>query len=417
MWCRGKWLIGALGVAVAVATASVPGSVTAGAVVTDLRVGHHSDVTRLVLDFDQRIRFNVFTLAVPDRVVVDLSEVGWRLPSRPLPERTGFLQRLRYGLFKAGTSRLVLDVTKPVDVLDAYLLSPEKGGAYRLVLDLVPRGKGKPGSVGNHTNGFPAAPQTSATQTATTQTAALAIPLQPRKPKVDRTRRVIVLDPGHGGVDPGATGVSGIHEKRITLAVAQLFKKHLERTGRYKVVLTRQRDIFIRLRDRVRLARDAGAELFISLHADSVRNRKIRGLAVYTLSERASDREAATLAEQENKSDLIAGIDLSGESKEVTNILIDLAQRESMNQSARFASRLVKELARETKLLRNTHRFAGFAVLKAPDVPSVLLELGFLSNHRDEKALKNWKYRNKLAAALTRGVDGYFTRVEEAARR
>jgi N-acetylmuramoyl-L-alanine amidase len=196
-----------------------------------------------------------------------------------------------------------------------------------------------------------------------------------------------------------------------------MFKKHLERTGRYRVVLTRQRDIFVRLRDRVGFARDAGAELFISLHADSVRNRKIRGLAVYTLSERASDREAAMLAEKENKSDLIAGIDLSKESREVTNILIDLAQRESMNQSARFAVHLVKALARETKLLRNTHRFAGFAVLKAPDVPSVLLELGFLSNPTEERALKGRRYRSKLAAALTRGVDRYFARVEAAARR
>ncbi len=424
MWCRANrdvvtaWLLAGLIVALV-----APRPAMAGAVVTDLRVGHHSDVTRLVLDIDHQVRFNVFTLTVPDRVVVDLSEVGWRLPSRPLPERTGLLQSLRYGLFKSGTSRLVLDVTQPVDILDAYLLKPEKGGAFRLVLDLVERGQGKTiakaevGRTGVVSRVGPTQAVPASRSPSSTEVAALPIPVQPRKPTGTSKRRVIVLDPGHGGVDPGATGISGIYEKRITLAVAHLFKKKLEGTGRYRVIMTRERDIFIRLRDRVRFARDAGAELFISLHADSVRNRKIRGLAVYTLSERASDREAGMLAEKENKSDLIAGIDLSGESREVTNILIDLAQRESMNQSARFASRLVKELARETKLLRNTHRFAGFAVLKAPDIPSVLLELGFLSNPKDEKALKSRRYRNKLATALTRGVDRYFARVEEAARR
>jgi N-acetylmuramoyl-L-alanine amidase len=180
------------------------------------------------------------------------------------------------------------------------------------------------------------------------------------------------------------------------------------------VVLTRNRDIFLRRRDRVAKSRAAGAELFISLHADVIKNRKIRGLSVYTLSEKASDKEAAALAEKENKADLIAGLDLSNESPVVTNILIDLAQRETMNNSSRFAAMLIKELGREVRILRNTHRFAGFAVLKAPDVPSVLLELGFLSNRHEEKALRSKAYRAKLGAALVRGVDQYFARIEEA---
>jgi len=170
------------------------------------------------------------------------------------------------------------------------------------------------------------------------------------------------------------------------------------------------------LRDRIAVSREAGAELFISVHADAIKNSAIRGLSVYTLSEKASDKEAAALADKENKADLIAGIDLSKETPEVTNILIDLAQRESMNQSAHFAARLVKELARETKLLRNTHRFAGFVVLKAPDVPSVLMELGFLSNRQDEAALKRKSYRAKLIAAMARAADAYFSRIEEAVR-
>jgi N-acetylmuramoyl-L-alanine amidase len=174
--------------------------------------------------------------------------------------------------------------------------------------------------------------------------------------------------------------------------------------------------MFIRLRDRVAFARDKGAALFISLHADTIRNRNVRGLSVYTLSERASDKEAAELAERENKADLIAGIDLSGQAPGVTDILIDLAQRESMNESARAAGFLVRELKRVSKLLRNTHRFAGFAVLKAPDVPSLLIEMGFLSNARDERSLRSAKFRRRLAGAVTKAIDSFFARVEQADR-
>lgn len=183
------------------------------------------------------------------------------------------------------------------------------------------------------------------------------------------------------------------------------------------MVLTRESDTFIRLRDRVAFGRRVGADLFVSLHADTMPNKRVRGASVYTLSETASDAEAAALAEQENKADLIAGVDLTHETSEVANILIDLAQRETMNRSAQFAAVVVDELQRETRLLRNTHRFAGFAVLKAPDVPSVLVELGFLSNREDEKMLRSEVYRKKLASAIARGIDSYFVRVEEALRK
>ncbi|MBL4692945.1 MAG: N-acetylmuramoyl-L-alanine amidase [Magnetovibrio sp.] len=200
----------------------------------------------------------------------------------------------------------------------------------------------------------------------------------------------------------------------MTLALGLDLKRTLEATGRYTVVMTRGRDIFHRLRDRVKIAHDAGAELFISVHADSVPNHKTRGLSIYTLSEKASDKEAAKLAAKENKSDLIAGIDLSTESSEVTGILLDLAQRETMNQSALVAKDIVNELKRKIRLLRNTHRFAGFAVLKAPDMPSVLVEAGFLSNRQDERNLLTKKYRLTLAHAITRGVDRHFRSVEQA---
>jgi N-acetylmuramoyl-L-alanine amidase len=239
--------------------------------------------------------------------------------------------------------------------------------------------------------------------------------LQGRSPRSEG-KAVVVIDPGHGGVDPGALGVSGIYEKHITLAMARELKAQLEKGGRYKVHLTRDRDVFIRLRERVAIARQYGADLFISLHADSVANPQLAGLSVYTLSQTASDGEAQTLADKENKADLIAGIDLSHESADVANILIDLAQRETMNRSAGFAGGVVTELGRETTLLGNTHRFAGFAVLKAPDVPSILVELGYLSNPTEEKLLRQPEYRLKLAKGIARAIDRHFVEGQKAKR-
>lgn len=372
-------------------------------VVSDIRVARRGAGTRFVFDLSGRVPFKIFTLANPDRVVVDLPEVGWRLPARPLPKSIGFLEKLRYGLFRPGVSRVVMDVTGPVRVIGSRLLAPREGKQYRLVVDITRAVK--KAAIAALT---PSPPRRAAKK-----------PPPPRgKPAGRRGNKwVIAIDPGHGGVDPGTLGFAGVREKQITLELARAFKKRLERSGRYRVVLTRDRDVFVRLRDRVARARAAGAELFISIHADAIKNRSVRGISVYTLSETASDKEAAALAKKENKADLIAGIDLTGETPEVTNILIDLAQRESMNQSARFAAGLVKELRGVARILRNTHRFAGFAVLKAPDIPSVLLEVGFLSNRYDERNLKSGKYRARLAAALTRAVDRYFLRVEEAYRR
>jgi N-acetylmuramoyl-L-alanine amidase len=222
-------------------------------------------------------------------------------------------------------------------------------------------------------------------------------------------RRVVMLDPGHGGVDPGAVGASGIYEKEVTLAIAREVRRQLEASGRYKVGMTREDDVFVRLRDRIAKARTAGAELFISIHADAMRNRETRGASIYTLSETASDDEAAALAARENRADIIAGVDLSNENKDVMNILIDLAQRETMNHSASFGGLLVEELGRDIQLIPlKPHRFAGFAVLRAPDVPSALIELGYLSNRNDEQLLTRPHHRTKVAAALVRAIDRYF---------
>jgi N-acetylmuramoyl-L-alanine amidase len=404
------------------------------ATATDLRVGVNGERTRLVIDLSSKVEFNVFTLSDPYRVVVDSTEVDWRLPSEA-GQRGGLIEAVRYGLLQPGTSRLVVDLKQPAKVGNSFVMPPSEGKAYRLVFDLVPVDHASfmaaarigetpaaaSASRAESKSEIRVAPQT-VPQAATPganpgpKMAGIAPPGMPgRKP--DRAKRkVIVIDPGHGGVDPGALAPSGAYEKDITLAAAKDFKRRLDATKRYDVYLTRDSDVFIRLRDRIGIARAKNADLFISLHADSLAAKGVRGMSVYTLSEKASDKEAADLAEKENKADLIAGIDLTSENPNVTNILIDLAQRETMNESARFAGNLVGELRSVSKVLPQAHRFAGFAVLKAPDVPSVLLEMGFLSNPLDEKALTDPAYRARMADSLVQAVNRYFRQVEKAER-
>jgi N-acetylmuramoyl-L-alanine amidase len=220
---------------------------------------------------------------------------------------------------------------------------------------------------------------------------------------------LVYIDPGHGGDDPGTIGRSGIYEKDITIAVAKELQRQLLASGRYRVKLTRETDRFVALRDRFEMARLDHADLFISLHADANPFFDARGATVYTLSETASDAETEALAAKENKSDLIDGVDLSNQNKAVTSILIDLAQRETKNRSAAFAELLVHEMAQVTLMLRNSHRFAGFAVLKAPDIPSVLIELGYLSDSQDEALLLSPAHRAKLAGAMLHAIDGYYS--------
>lgn len=219
---------------------------------------------------------------------------------------------------------------------------------------------------------------------------------------------LIVIDPGHGGQDPGATSTSGDHEKFLTLAYAISLGKAIESNGKYRVMLTRYDDTFIRLDERVAIARRAKADLFISLHADSHPNPRTHGLSIYTLSETASDREAAALAAKENKADILTGVNLEKQSDEIASILIDFAHRETNNSSARFAEDLVSQLKTEIRLLNHTHRFAGFRVLTAPDIPSILIELGYLSNANEEKLLKTNAYKNKLVNAVIRAIDMHF---------
>ena len=221
-------------------------------------------------------------------------------------------------------------------------------------------------------------------------------------------KKIVVIDPGHGGRDSGAIGINNILEKNITLEVARLLKKRFEQNKKFKVILTRNRDIYLKLRTRTKIAKKNNADIFISLHADYHKNRRTRGISLYTLSETASDKEAEALARRENKSDFIDSVELYDDNHEVTNILIDLTKRETLNQSSFLANFLIREFENELSLLQRTHRFAGFAVLKSLEIPSILIEMGYLSNKFDSKLLTQKDYQNKLVEKIFIAINSYF---------
>jgi N-acetylmuramoyl-L-alanine amidase len=233
-------------------------------------------------------------------------------------------------------------------------------------------------------------------------------------PAAGPQRPVVVIDPGHGGVDPGTIGVSGVYEKDVVFEIAQEVARQLDATRRYRVVLTRTTDEFVQLQDRVARARSSNGDLFLSLHADAIPNPAVRGASVFTLSEQASDRQAAELAARENKADMVAGIDLSRHAPEVSNILLDLARRQTNNMSIGLARKLVGELAHDVRMMQNSHRSAGFAVLKALDIPSALVELGCLSNREEDALLRATPYQRKVSSGIVRSVNGYFDIVAKA---
>lgn len=384
--------------------------------ISSLRLGVHPDHTRIVLDMSAKPATQFFSLTDPDRLVLDLAGAEFQISEPYSAPTSGVVGQYRYGLFKPGLSRLVLDLKGPAAIKDSFFLTGADGKGVRFVIDLVATTADKFASGA----GFPTKPLAPSTPKNPANNAAKPAP-QPAEQSAPRPtprahseappkprRPVIVLDAGHGGTDPGAIGRSGTLEKQVVFDTVLRLQKKLKATGRYDVYLTRDRDILIPLRERVRRARQHNADLFISIHADSAENRKAHGAGVYTLSENASDREAAALARRENRADIIAGVNLENESHDVTNILIDLAQRETKNRSAAFAETLVPHLRAVTDNRSKPHRFAGFVVLKAPDVPSVLIELGFLSNRYEEKRLRSPAWRDQMVAAIARAVDNYF---------
>lgn len=376
----------------------------AGLEVKDLRIGIRDNSTRFVIDLSQKVEPRIFGLPDPFRIVIDLPEVDFTLPPSRLSASGGLVERLRYGLFRPGTSRLVLDLRNSAKVAKSFTLPPDGAKPWRLVIDLAPTDRA----------GFIAAMRPTPPVVG-----GQAVPIPPlRTEPVKRAIPVVVLDAGHGGVDPGAIGASGVFEKDIVLAYAKEIKRQLEAGGRIKVVLSRQRDIFLPLRERVQSARRAEAALFLSLHVNSHKSRSISGFSAYTLSEKASDAEAHALAAKENKADVIGGLNLGTYSDDVQNILIDFAQAKTNELSVRFARDImVKEVSQSARLVKRPWRSAGFAVLKAPDVPSVLIELGYVTNRQEERKLKDAKYRRTLSASIARSVVRYLETNTSAAVR
>ncbi|MEC7475575.1 MAG: N-acetylmuramoyl-L-alanine amidase, partial [Pseudomonadota bacterium] len=342
------------------------------------------------------------------RAVIDLPETNWDIPDTIRDK--GLVSGVRFGSFKPGQGRIVVDLRGPVNVHKHFLLPPTVAiKNHRLVIDFEPATiatyrQMKPAVTQTQTTSIPA-PDFQPTPTPQTQFSAPAGEFTP-KPRPRKTLKIIVIDPGHGGLDPGALGTRS-REKDIVLAFSKELGRQLKATRRYDVYLTRSSDIYIPLRQRVQIARNRNADLFISIHADAIKKKNIRGLSVYTLSEKASDREAAALAKKENQSDIIAGVDFGDQLPEVTNILIDLAQRDTKNASVKFAESLISSARGKTLLLDRTHRFAGFRVLKAPDVPSVLVELGFITNRTDEKQLSSSKWRRRVTTGMVEAIDNY----------
>jgi N-acetylmuramoyl-L-alanine amidase len=366
-------------------------------VATDTRVGGDDNLTRFVMDFSRKVDLRAFTLADPYRVVIDLPQVTFNLPPKTGETGRGLVKAFRFGLVMQGGSRIVLDVNKPVKVEKAFALEAQGGQPARLVLDLVATDR----------DSFMR--NLAAENRAQPPGATGGIAQAAAEARRGDTRPIVVIDPGHGGIDNGTIASTGVMEKQIVLDFAMALRERLEQSGRYRVVMTRTDDSFIPLADRVRMARIRQAALFISIHADALKKGEgeAQGATVYTLSETASDAEAGRLAENENRADVIAGIDLSHESSEVADILIDLAQRETKTFSTQFAKSLVANMRKVAKMHKNPLKSAGFKVLKAPDVPSVLIELGYVSSESDLRQLTSGTWQAKTAASIAQAVDTY----------
>lgn len=403
-WYRPSVVIAAIAAGwLASAGVSLAAEAAAPLMATSARLGEHPDKTRFVVGLSATTTYRVFTLANPNRVVIELPEVDWRLPAGTGLTGQGLVKAFRFGRFRAGTSRIVLDLWKPARINSDFVLPPAADRPARLVIDLAATSQ----DVFEKAAGWPDDPIAALIEEEPPVGAGLLANDPGRKP-------VIVIDAGHGGVDSGARGTGGQVEKDVALAAAQSLRDALRKTDRYEIVMTRDSDVFLDLRERVAIARRARADLFISLHADSIDKPRVRGASVYTLSETASDREAEALARSENASDIIAGADLTDETGLVREILIGLAMRETKNFSTMYARALTPELSQATPIVTRPHRYAGFVVLKAPDVPSVLVELGFLSNREDEADLGSAEWRARVAAAMVRATDLYFEKVRAA---
>lgn len=463
MSCSWRWLrlIGLAAVSflsVLLLMASFLGTANA-TTVRDIKLLPHDDGVRVVIDLGNKIPFQHRTFDHPPRLVVELPDVSWQIPERRGRRAYRMVKGFQFGRLKNGVSHLIIDVDRPFEIETVFELPPSDSSGYRIVTDLAPLAPGvamrgqrvRSSAYKQNAVQTPPRPRQAAevrrrddtrlpkwrrdkaaeTPPPRPQTAAIvprerpsnapngivsngrateSRPARPlSRPSLLPSKRIIVIDPGHGGIDPGASGQRGTYEKNVVLTTALELRRQLVNTGRYDVILTRDDDSFVRLRDRLQIARASAGHLFLSLHADSLaQDEEVRGAAVYTLSDQASSEEAERLATTENRADILGGIDLSHHEPLITQILIDLAQRDANSKSLKIADFLVDELNDVTKLLRKQRQQAGFVVLKSPDMPSALIELGYLSNAEDERRLTNKDHLGDLSRAIVKAVDRYF---------
>lgn len=420
--------------------------------ISGMRLADREGFTRIVFDAEHSADYQIKKVSEPERLIISLKNVNFNVKTSEEKFPSKLVQNIRVSESGADVSVSISLKTK-IKIVDSFIILPsESSEFYRLVIDIAPEDEGfykksvkevvkisganekqevvetiekkiKPKSKLPLPQKKPETlqdikieniydnPKTKditkpevKTKVSQNIKGLKKIPLPTPKPR----KPVIIIDAGHGGTDPGAISRGGLKEKNITLKYALELRKYLEKSGHYEIIMTRSDDYFIPLKNRVEVARKNKADLFLSLHADSHPDSKVKGLSVYTVSEKASDREAERLAESENKSDALTKVDLTKERDEAADVLIELVKRETMNNSARFAEIAVKEMGEEAKLLKNSHRFAGFVVLTGIDVPSALVELGYLSNKIEEEKLQKKEYRAKLVKALAESVDKYF---------
>lgn len=367
--------------------------------VMDIRVSATPERARLVVDLADKTEFALVSLSEPDRLAIDVRAATFSVPE-PSGKPAGEGMVTDYLVEQAAPDRVrtTLTLSAPAQVQQAYMLDPFEGQPARLVVDIIPATAEE--FAANVARDLAAS--TAAVPVAGTSTPAggSELPLA--------TRPLVVIDPGHGGIDSGAETADGIKEKDIVLAFALRLQELLVESGRFDVALTREDDTFLRLEERVALARTNKADLFISIHADSFQQPEIRGASVYTRDEKATDVLDKVLADNENKTDVIAGFAMPQMAPEVVDILLDLMRREMRHQSFMAAQAIVHQLEPSVELRRFPVRQADFFVLQAPDVPSVLVELGFLSNAADMANLLQGEWQDRTADALARGVSTYF---------
>nr|WP_246436321.1 N-acetylmuramoyl-L-alanine amidase [Rhizobium cellulosilyticum] len=354
------------------------------------RVAGDDARTRVVIDFEQKPEFVIHYVDSPERIIVDLSASAFGFPAADLAPR-GLFKDIRYGTMGSDSARMVFTVNRPVKLVMAEVQKNEERG-FRLVLDAEMTSKEQFAEILKLQDW-----NTSA-----------AVPPQDVGPVIEDGVFTVAVDAGHGGIDAGASGATTkTPEKTVTLDFARLLAERLNKVEGVKAFLTREDDTFLSLSQRVTIARQKHADLFISLHADTLAQKDIRGATIYTLSDKASDRMAENLAVRENLSDQLAGFSIESGPPEVADILLDLTRRETQAFSVALADNVVKSFEGQVGLINNPHRQANFQVLRAPDIPSVLLEMGFLSNPEDEKLLLDEAWRARVARLVADAVDRY----------